>query len=152
MTVDLGRALKVDLEPITVAVERRRLVSFARAIGETDPIYTDVAAAQRAGHPDLPAPPTFLYGLEFEAPEPFGYLERLDVDLRRVLHGGQSFTYSALAYAGDSLILQPRLVDAYSKKDGALQFLVKRTEIFREGRRLAEATTTLVIRASEVLV
>ncbi len=40
-------------------MERGRLRMFAAAIGETDPIYTDVEAARAAGHPDLPVPPTF---------------------------------------------------------------------------------------------
>ena len=51
----IGRTTK----PQTVDVEKGRLRFFAKAIGETDPVYTDEAAAKAAGYKSLPAPPTF---------------------------------------------------------------------------------------------
>ena len=45
--------------PFTVAVERRWIRTFARAIGDDDPVAHDVAAARAAGYSDLAAPPTF---------------------------------------------------------------------------------------------
>ncbi|MDO8773368.1 MAG: MaoC family dehydratase N-terminal domain-containing protein [Burkholderiaceae bacterium] len=47
-------------------IERQRLRFFARAIGETDPVYTDVEAARAAGYADLPAPPTFLFSADLD--------------------------------------------------------------------------------------
>src|SRR5213076_1850421 len=44
----------------TVDVEKGRLRFFAKAIGESDPVYTDESAARDAGHPTLPVPPTFF--------------------------------------------------------------------------------------------
>ena len=55
-----------DLQTSTMTIERGRLRLFAKAIGETDPVYTDVEAAKAAGYPDLPAPPTFIFGIELE--------------------------------------------------------------------------------------
>ena len=49
-----------ELPDSVMTIERSRLQFFAKAIGETDPVYTDVAAARAAGYADLPAPPTFL--------------------------------------------------------------------------------------------
>jgi hypothetical protein len=145
VTIDHDRAVGVELEPITVIVERGRLAFFARATGQADPIYSDVDAAVAAGHPDLPVPPTFFFSLELAAPDPFGYLRDLGVDLRRVLHGEQGFTYHALAYAGDTLVLNPRIVDAFSKKGGALDFLVKQSSVIRSGEPVAEAVSTIVV-------
>ncbi|TCK26828.1 MaoC family dehydratase N-terminal domain-containing protein [Pseudonocardia endophytica] len=142
--IDPDRATAVVFEPLTVTVDRGRLAFFASATGQTDPVYSDVDAAKAAGHPDVPVPPTFLFGLEMERPEAFGWLEELGVDLRRVLHGEQSFTYHALAHAGDTVTLRPRITGAYAKKD--LDFVVKRTEITRGGERIADATTTIVVR------
>ncbi|MEV6060969.1 MaoC family dehydratase N-terminal domain-containing protein [Nocardia asteroides] len=136
-------------DPITVFVERGRLRLFAEAIGETNPVYLDVAAARRAGHPDLPVPPTFFYSLELETPDPFGYLAALDVDLRRVLHGEQSFDYHHMAHAGDTLVLETRITDVYTKKRGALTFLVKQTGIRRGAVLVAEANSVLVVRNPE---
>ena len=41
---------------------------FAAAIGETDPVYTDLDAARAAGHRDLPVPPTFLFASSWSGP------------------------------------------------------------------------------------
>lgn len=149
MPIDPDQARSLALPTITVDVERGRLRSFASAIGETDPVYSDPVAARRAGHLDLPVPPTFFFSLELDAPDPLGYLAGLGVDLRRVLHGEQSFTYHSMAYAGDRLVLRPRIADVYRKKGGALEFLVKRTEIEREGKPVAEATSVVVVRHEE---
>jgi acyl dehydratase len=133
--------------PITMTVDPGRLRFFAKAIGETDPVYTDIEAAKAAGHPNLPVPPTFLFGIEMEAPDPFAFLNMLGTDLRFVLHGEQSFTYRRLVYAGDTITATPRISDIYSKKGGALEFAVKDTELTRDdGEVVATMTSTLVIR------
>lgn len=56
-----------ELPPSVLPIERSRLQFFAKAIGETDPVYTDAAAARDAGYPDLPAPPTFLFAAELDS-------------------------------------------------------------------------------------
>ena len=56
--------------------------------------------ANAAGHRDLPVPPSFLFGIELERHDPFEWLAGVGVDLRRVLHGEQSFTYHSQAVAG----------------------------------------------------
>jgi acyl dehydratase len=150
MAIDRDQALAVAFEPLTVTVERGRLQAFARATGQVDPIYTDVEAAKAAGHRDLPVPPTFLFSLELEYPDPFGYLADLGVDLRWILHGEQSFRFESLAHAGDTLTLRPTIVDAYSKRGGALDFLVKDTEVRRGEELLAVATSVIVVRNPEV--
>jgi hypothetical protein len=79
----------------TVDVEKGRLKFFAKAIGQTDPVYTDEAAARAAGHPGLPVPPTFLFCLEMDAPDPAAIRNLLGMDYRKLLHGEQGFTYHA---------------------------------------------------------
>jgi acyl dehydratase len=145
VAIDRDRALAIRIEPITVTVERGRLVAFARVTGQTDPVYADLDAAKAAGHPDLPVPPTFLFGLELAAEDPFGYLQGLGLDLHHGLHGEQAFRYHAIAHAGDTLVLRQRIVDAYSKKGGALDFVVKQTDISRGGEPVAEAVSTIVV-------
>jgi acyl dehydratase len=134
------------LPTMTLTIDRGRLRFFAKAIGETDPVYTDVDAAKAAGHPDIPVPPTFLFSVELENPEPFAFLESIGVDLRMVLHGEQSFTYHAAAYPGDELVASPRIADLYTKKGGALEFIVKNTAITRaDGTPIAELNSVIVI-------
>ena len=65
-----------------VLVEKGRLRFFAKATGQTDPVYTDEAAACTAGHPALPVPPTFLFCLEMESPDPAAIRNLLGMDYR----------------------------------------------------------------------
>ena len=145
MSIDTARATALQLPELTVDVERGRLALFARATGQTDPAYTEVAAARAAGHPDLPVPPTFFFSLEFEQPDPFDYLVDLGVDMRHVLHGEQGFAYHAMAYAGDTLTVRRRITDVTSKKSGAMELLTKQSEIARGNEAIATATAVIVV-------
>lgn len=133
--------------PYSVAVEAGRLRFFAKATGQTDPIYSDEAAAKAAGHPALPVPPSFLFCLEMEAPDPAGLRNLLGLDYRRLLHGEQGFTYHAPAYAGDRLTFEQRIDDIYDKKGGALEFVVRKTRVTNQHQQLvAELRCVTVMR------
>jgi acyl dehydratase len=148
--IDADKAKAYEFAPITAEVERGRLRFFAKAIGQTDPVYSDLEAAKQAGHTDLPVPPTFFFSMELDSPDAFGYIAGLGIDLRRVLHGEQSFTYHSMVHAGETVTLRPRIVDVFSKKGGAMEFLVKQTDITRDGELVAEATATIIVRNPEV--
>jgi hypothetical protein len=151
MYIDREQALQHVIAPIPFEVERGRLRFFARTIGLTDPIYHDVEAARQAGHRDLPVPPTFLSNsLELELPNPLGWLAELGGDLTKTTHAEQGFTYHALAYATDQLVLRRRIVDVYTKKGGALEFVVKQTDVMRDGETLAEIRFVIALRHPEV--
>jgi acyl dehydratase len=130
----------------TVDVERGRVAMFANAIGETDPVYFDVDAARAAGHPDLLAPPTFVFGLDLEHSDTLGVLAAHGVDLSAVLHGEQRFTYHRDVHAGDTLSLSAEFTDYYSKRNGALEFLVRRSQLTSGGDLFAEMESVSVIR------
>ena len=135
------------LEPYSVPVEAGRLRFFAKATGQTDPIYTDPAAARAAGHRDLPVPPTFLFCLEMDGPNPAAIRELLGLDYRRLLHGEQQFTYHATAHAGDVLTFAQRIDDIYDKKGGALEFVVRLTRVSNQhGALVAELRAVTVMR------
>lgn len=146
MTIDRRRARQLRLPSHSLTVDRDRLRTFATAIGETDPIYFDAAAAQRAGHRDIPVLPTLFFSMEMDGVDAFGYLTALGVDLRTVLHAEQAFDYHTLAYAGDTLRLSSRIIDVYHKNGGALEFVVKRTEFTRSAEPIAVSTSTMAVR------
>jgi len=135
------------LEPFSVPVEAGRLRFFAKATGQTDPVYTDAATARDAGHHGLPVPPTFLFCLEMDGPHPAAIRELLGLDYRRLLHGEQQFTYHSLAHAGDVLTFEQRIDDIYDKKGGALEFVVRSTRVSNQhGALVAELRAVTVIR------
>jgi len=102
-------------------VERGRLRFFAKAIGETGPQWTE---GER-----LPVPPTFLFCLDMDRPDPYDWFPEVGLSLPRVLHGEQSFVYSKPCYSGDVLHFTSRIDDIYEKKGGALEFLVRSTRV-----------------------
>ena len=140
-------AVGMVLSPTTMDIERGRLAAFARATGATDPAYFSVEAARAAGHRDIPVPPTFLFAIELENPDPFAWVREIGVNMNYVLHGAQHFDYHRVAYAGEQLTASPQLVDVYAKKGGALEFIVKKTAITdSSGAPVADLTSTIVVR------
>lgn len=136
-----------QLPPSVLMVDRTRLQFFAKAIGEKNPIYSDVAAAKAAGYPDLPAPPTFLFAAELDSGTNMDLLHDLGIPLTKLLHGEQSFRYHRPVCAGDTVTVQSTVEDIYDKKDGKLEFVVKKSQVTNQkGEKVAELGTVLVVR------
>jgi len=136
-----------QLKPSELLIERGRLQFFARSIGETDPIYTDLAAARAAGYPDLPAPPTFLFAAELESGAVTSLLETLELPIQKILHGEQGFTYLKPVCAGERVTVRSKIADIYEKKGGALEFVLKSSEARNSsGELVAELRSLLVCR------
>ena len=135
------------LPAFQVEVEKGRLRFFAKATGQDDPVYSDEDAARAAGHPGLPVPPTFFFCLEMESPNPAAVRELLGIDYRRLLHGEQGFTFHRMAHAGDTLTFRQRIEDIYDKKNGALEFVVRKTSVTNQrGEAVADLRCVSVIR------
>lgn len=146
MYIDRFKAMQLEIAPMSFDVERGRLRFFSKTIGLTDPVYFDVDAARQAGHRDLLVPPTFLgHSLELELPDPMGWLAAVGGDLKKTTHAEQAFTYHAMAYAGDRLVLHRKIVDVYTRKHGALEFVVKQSDVKRGDETLAEILSTIAI-------
>lgn len=139
--------IRLKFAPHSADVEAGRLRLFAKATGETRPEYLDDAAARAAGHPALPAPPTYAACLYLDIADPFAWLRELGVDIARILHATQAFRYIAPIYAGDRLTFSSRVANVFQKQGGAKTFIVKLTEVDNQhGVRVAEARATLVVR------
>jgi len=135
------------LPPSVLPIERTRLRFFAKAIGETSPVYTDEAAARDAGYPDLPAPPTFLFAAELDSGASDRLLSDLQIPLSKLLHGEQSFSYHRPACVGDTVTVRSVITDIYDKKNGALEFVVKTSRATNQrGELVAELRAVIVCR------
>ncbi|MGY4925947.1 MaoC family dehydratase N-terminal domain-containing protein [Streptomyces sp. 900105755] len=135
-------------EPFPVDVERGRLLMFNQVVGASGPVFTDPDAARRAGHPDLPVPPTFLFGLDLA--DPSDLLAEMGVDLSRVLHVEQGFVYHRTAYAGETLVFAPVITDIYSRKGGALEFVVRDTAVTgADGEPVADLHQVIAVRSPD---
>jgi len=135
VAVDPG-VIGTELPPVELTVDAGRLRFFAKATGAPVPVGAAPAV-----------PPTFLYSIEFEQPDPFAWLTGIGVDLRHLLHGEQSFVYHSVAHAGETLVAASRIADVYTRKGGAMEFIVKDTTVSRaDGSPVADLRTVAVVR------
>lgn len=136
-----------ELPTSELNIDRSRLRFFAKAIGETSNVYTDVEAARAAGYADLPAPPTFLFAAELDSGASDLLLQKLEVPIAKILHGEQSFHCHQSACAGDVITVRSKVDDIYDKKNGALEFIVKSSRATNQHDQLvAEMRTVIVVR------
>jgi hydroxyacyl-ACP dehydratase HTD2-like protein with hotdog domain len=147
MPIDRKRFLGYELPPHVQDVDTWRLQFFAKAIGETDPLYTDPAAAKAAGHATLPLPPTFIFCMEQGRPDGYKLIKDMGIDISRILHGEQHFAYHRPVHAGDTLTFKTKITDIYDKKGGALEFFVRTTTVTNQrGEHVADNSGTVVVR------
>ncbi len=134
--------------PVIARVEPGRLRFFLNTLGEQNPVYRDEAAARAAGYSAIPAPPTYLFCLELmDSERPFEFLTELNIDLARVLHGEQRFTYYAPVVVGDTLTFKSHVSGVADKKGGAMTMVVVETEITNQhGAHVADTARTIVVR------
>lgn len=148
--IDRDKHIGTVSETREVTVEAGFLKFFAKATGETNPIYFDDAAAKAAGHPGIPMPPTYLFSLQMSAParrgDVFDTEGGIGVDMMRVLHGEQGFTYHRSIHAGDRVAITTTTSDIYDKKGGALEFIIQETRFETGGALCAEARQVTVVR------
>ena len=97
-------------DPFRIELEKGQLLLFAKATGETSPLYTSEVAAREAGNPSILMPPTFPF-CAMSIAQPFNVLTALGVDLAKILHGEQAFTYHATVFAGDELTGNSKIRD-----------------------------------------
>jgi acyl dehydratase len=90
-------------------VGREKIREFAEAIGVTDAAYSDPAAAQALGHPDVIAPPTFPILITMPATRLISDHPELGFDYARMVHGDQRFAYVRPIRAGDELVCVTRI-------------------------------------------
>ncbi len=132
--------------PQTVDVEKGRLKFFAKAIGETDPVYTDEEAAKAAGYSALPAPPTFAFCLEMETNSLWDNIAAMGVPVGKILHGSQTFKYLAPILAGDKITFVTKVSDIYDKKGGKMEFIIEDTTATnQDGTPVAELQRVIVV-------
>jgi acyl dehydratase len=132
----------------TYEVSRAKIREFVDAIGDSNPVYRDPAAARAAGHPDVIAPPTFITVVNIPAVNAVVADPALGLDYTRMVHGLQSFTYVRPVCAGDTLALTVTIDDIMDRAGN--DFLTVRAEVAGEGGELICTTSAqLVVRRGD---
>ena len=136
-----------EYQEVEFAVERDRVLQFADAIGEDDPIYRDPEAAKAAGYDDQLAPPTFLTAMQIMTSGQVVMDQELGLNYALVVHGEQEYEWRRPVKVGDKLRATPRIADIYAR--GPNEFLVIEAEIKdASGETVAIARSTLLSRGT----
>jgi len=146
--VALNRELEGKEYPgVTYEVGREKIREFARAVGETNPIYHEPEAAKAAGHPEQVAPLTFPTVLHLRSGPQVVMDPELGLDYSLVVHGTQEFEYRRPIVAGDILTATPRIAEITAK--GPHEFLtIETTMTDAEGEAVCVARATLISRGT----
>ena len=114
-----------EAEGATLNLEAESAKEFARAVGETDPLYLDAEAARAAGYDNVLVPPTYPIAFMAESMNADLFFD-LGLDMPSIVHGGQEFEYFRPLVAGQKLRLKARIADIWGKegRSGTLDFVV----------------------------
>lgn len=129
-------------------VGREKIREFARAVFATDPVSTDLDAAQAAGFADLVAPPTFAVVIQEHTLRQLLDDPDAGVDFSRVVHGDQRFTFSRPIVAGDELTAQ-LTVSSVKQLGGHSMVTADTTMHDASGAHVVTAISTLVVRGDD---
>ena len=129
-------------------VTRVKIAEFATAIGETSPLCFDREAAEKAGYPDVIAPPTFAIVISSSGAANVIRDKGLGLNYAMVVHGEQRFEHGRPLHAGD-VVVATTTVESI-KSVGAVSMLVTSTSIDTvDGEHVCTAKSTLVERGAE---
>jgi acyl dehydratase len=126
-------------------VSRVKIADFADAIGEPSELCRDREAAQKAGYPDVIAPPTFAMVISMLSTAQVETDPGLGLDYSMVVHGDQSFSHSRPLHAGD-VVTATTTVESIKVLRGT-SVLITSTEISTvDGEHVCTAKSSLVER------
>ena len=125
ITGEMRAAINVESEPNVNEVEKGAIIKFARAIGDSNPLFTDEEAARNSRYGGLIAPPTFLRSLSpgpLKAQVKSPYPANLD--------GGSEWQYFEPVRAGDQITVTTYVSDMFEREGrlGSMLFIVRETK------------------------
>jgi acyl dehydratase len=131
--------------PHAFTVTRERIVEYARATGETNPVHFDVDAARAAGHPDLVAPPMFAVVYCASAIEEALLDPGIGIDFEMLVHGGQGLEWGPLVLASDEISTTIRFADL-SERLGMSFYAFESTSLNQRGEEVCRGRWTQIVR------
>jgi acyl dehydratase len=132
-------------DPLVYAVGREKIREYALAVGETEPLHLDVAAARRAGYADVVAPPMFAVVYSGPAMGPALFDPEVGLDFSLMVHGGQEFRWGPLVVAGDEISTTVSVV-SIEERAGKGFYVFESASINQDGDTVAVGTWTNIVR------
>jgi acyl dehydratase len=127
-------------------VGREKIREYANAVGESDPVHLDRDAAQKAGFPDVVAPPMFAVVYSSGAIAPAMFDDEVGMNFARMVHGGQEFVWGDPVCSGDTITTVAEFKDHSEKDDGKKFFVFESVSTNQDGQQVCRATWTNIVR------
>ena len=141
---------KID-PPHVREVEAGAIRRYAEAVGNENPLYSDIEYASRSRYGGIIAPPGFFGWASAGVPESEGIMAMMTAIINagyyRILDGGMSYEFFLPVRAGDTLIDSPKIKDINAKegKSGVMMICeFETTYLNQNGDLVAKASQTLI--------
>ena len=124
-------------------VERGKIMEFAKAVCDPNPVYKDRDYARGLGFPDAPAPVTFPLAFAHYMPSDNFVLEatqKLGMNVATSVHGETEIIYHRVVCAGETLRGEARIGRIFEKegrRGGKMTFVEMEVEFFGEDEKPA---------------
>jgi acyl dehydratase len=130
------------------AVGREKIREFAAAVGETNPVHSDLQAARATGYADLVAPPMFVVVYAGKTFFPALFDPELKINFAMLVHGSQAFRWDGpLVVAGDEITTEMTVKDI-SERTGLEFYVFESTSSNQRGEQVCVGTWTAIIRGA----
>jgi acyl dehydratase len=139
------QAIGKTFAPVTYAVGREKIREYASAVGETNPLYSDVDAARAAGHADVVAPPMFAVVYAGRSVIPALFDPEVGMNFAMMVHGAQEFRWGPLVVAGDEITTTATVKDI-SERGPMTFFVFESVSENQRGETVCTGTWTNIVR------
>jgi acyl dehydratase len=143
-----SEAIGLLFPAVTYAVGREKIREYAGAVGETNPLHTDLEAARAAGYADLVAPPMFVVVYTSPAIGAAFFDPAVAMDFSRMVHGAQEFAWGPLVVAGDEIATEVAVTDI-SDRGGIGFYVFESRSDNQRGERVCTGTWTCIVRGED---
>lgn len=131
-----------EMQPLTGAVHADDIRHFADAIGDSNPIFHDPAAAELAGFSSIPATPTFVTRFHISFAE-----AGLDPVHSQVIHAEQEYEYDRPLYASDTFTARYRIASIrQSGRTDGMAIMAIELQGDAADERVVTGRATLIVR------
>jgi acyl dehydratase len=142
------RAIGKSYPPVTYAVGREKVREFAAAVGETNPLYSDVEVARAAGYADVVAPPMFAVVYSSRAVGPAVLDPEVGINFAMLVHGAQEFRWGPLVVAGDEIATKATVKDISKRGDMGF-YVFESVSTNQRGETVCTGTWTNIVRGTK---
>ena len=143
-------AIKQELKgkthpPFEYEVGREKIREYARAVGETNPVYLEPEAARAAGFANVVAPPMFCVVYISPSVAPALFDPEVGINFAMLVHGGQEFVWGPLVVAGDEITTSAS-IKSIEERGGNGFYVFESRSVNQDGETVCTGTWTNIVR------